>query len=367
MESSIKILSVAVAIYFLTSNLYGVFLPIYFRENGLSLLEIIEVLLFTFLVIGLLPCLLLRLTRKFEAIITLGIFTTMIFNLVLIFIKNPIVLGFLYGLSIATFWPSFNLLQFRLSRVETRARTISFLSSTIPSVTGIIGPAIGGFIIEKFGFIALFASSIMLYIVAFLLSINIKFEYETLQFEIPKAKIFRVFFATFVIIGVLESYWLAYPFFVSRVSGTILNMGIVYALSGILIAIATFFVNWLSDIRGTRVEFAIIGAIFYAIWYFAIAYASTMLEIVLLSAFSGLASAFMLSWFAHYADSFPREYYASILVLMEVGLMIGRIINLPPTYFLIGENNYATYFILLGIVSLFLIPLYVVAKPLQQQ
>jgi hypothetical protein len=53
---------------------------------------------------------------------------------------------------------------------------------------------------------------------------------------------------------------------------------------------------------------------------------------------SGLASAFSLSWFAHYGDSFKREHYASILVMMEVGLMIGRTANLAPTYlFITGQ------------------------------
>lgn len=52
MDSSIKFLVVAVGIFFFASSLYSVFLPIYFKEAGLSLAEIFMVLLFTFLVIG---------------------------------------------------------------------------------------------------------------------------------------------------------------------------------------------------------------------------------------------------------------------------------------------------------------------------
>jgi MFS family permease len=146
------------------------------------------------------------------------------------------------------------------------------------------------------------------------------------------------------------------------VAGTILDMGLIYALSGLLIAGITFAVSWISDVKRIRVEFAIFGALCYAAWYFAIANASTVQQLVVFSLMSGLASAFGLSWFAYYADIFPREYYASILVLMEVGYMVGRIINLAPTYILLSSNNYATYFVLLGIASLFMIPLFIRSK-----
>jgi hypothetical protein len=76
----------------------------------------------------------------------------------------------------------------------------------------------------------------------------------------------------------------------------------------------------------------------------------------------GFANAFRISWFARYGDSFGREYYASILVMMETSLMVGRVMNLAPTYFLIPQASYASYFILLGAITLLLIPLYVMAK-----
>jgi hypothetical protein len=159
-----------------------------------------------------------------------------------------------------------------------------------------------------------------------------------------------------------ESYWVAYPFSILGISGTVLNMGLIYAASGLLISVMTFVVSWISDIKRTRVEFAIIGAILYALWYFDVANSSTMYQVVALSIVSGLASAFGLSWFAYYADTFPKEYYANILVLMEVGYMMGRLVNLAPTYILISRNDYANYFIILGIASLLLMPFYAKSK-----
>jgi MFS family permease len=362
LANSTETLAIVVSIFFFASNLSGVFLPVYFRESGLTLLQIVEVLLFTFLVIGLLPITLVKIFGNFEAIFTAGIFATMLFNIVLIFVKNPVVLGLFYGLSMATFWPSFNLLQFRLSEMKVRARTMSVFSVVIPGIASVIGPAVGSFIITDFSFTALFSFSIVLYLIAFVVSLRIKFAVEIQKFAVPKSRRFQLFFVTFILWGFIESYWLPYPFFVLSVAGTVLNMGLIYAISGLLIVIITFAVSWISDVKTMRVEFSIISAMMYVAWYFAIANASTMYQVMGFSIISGLASAFGLSWFAYYADVFPKENYASILVLMEVGLMIGRIINLAPTYTFLSENNYAIYFMLLGVVSLFFVPFFAKSK-----
>jgi len=352
-----------VAIFFFTSSLSGSFLTVYYREElKMSIPEIAEILLFTFPLIGLLPLFLLRTAKNFERIISYGIFLTMIFYVALIFVRNPIVLGLAYGLSIATYWPSFNLLLFRLGESHMRARTISFFSSIIPTLTGIAGPAAGGFIIDNLQFEALFATAVILYLVAFILSMRIDFKPEAYKFSIPRNKTFAIFFASFILLGLSEAYWLGYPLFVLGVSGTVLNMGIVLALSAILISVATFLVNYFSDVKKTRVGFAIVGASLHAVWFFVLSFVTSTYHIVALSLLDGIAAAFNVSWLAHYADSFSKEQYASILVLMETGLMIGRIANLAPTLAFIPSSDYASYFKCSAVVLLLLIPLYLISK-----
>jgi MFS family permease len=360
--SPTKILAVTVTIFFFTTNLSGSFLPIYLRESGLSIPEIVVILFFTFLVIGLLPITLLRATRNFERIISLGILFTLLFYVALIYVKNPVLLGLAYGLGIATFWPSFNLLMFRLSDVGGRAFLISLLSVAIPSITGIVSPAVGGFIIEAFGFVTLFAVSILLYLAAFIISLNIHYQPLVDRFSFPRSRIFMLFLFTFVLFGMSESYWLAYPLFVFAVSTTVLNMGLVVAASALLISIINIGINKISDVRRTRVKFAIISSILYAVWYFVLTQVFNMMEIVALSIVSGFAGAFALSWLAYYGDCFDRKYHAGILVAMEVALMMGRILNLVPTLLFIPANNYAHYFVVLGFVSLLLIPFFVKSK-----
>ncbi len=80
-----------------------------------------------------------------------------------------------------------------------------------------------------------------------------------------------------------------------------------------------------------------------------------------------MASAFTISWFAHYGDPFSREYYASILVLMEIGLMVGRIVNLMPTCLFISEENFLSYFMLLGMFTLSVIPFLAYSKHLDKE
>ncbi len=359
---STKALAVTVTVFFFATQLTGTFLPLYLRDVGFSIHEIIVVLSLTFLVIGLLPTVLLKATRNFERILSLGILFTLLFYVALIYVKNPVFLGLTYGLGIATFWPSFNLLLFRLSDVDKRAVMMSFFSVTIPSITGIVSPAIGGYVIEAFGFVALFAFSIILYLLAFLFSLRIRYQPETQRLAIPKNLMFAIFMLAFVLFGMSESYWIAYPLFVYSVSTTILNMGLVVAASSFVIAVITVVICRISDVKRTRVEFAIISAVLYAAWYFMLTQVTNMLEIVVLSIVSGFASAFALSWPALYGDFFERKYHASILVMMEVGLMAGRVFNLVPTYLFITAHDYAPYFTVLGVASLLLIPLFALSS-----
>jgi predicted MFS family arabinose efflux permease len=151
------------------------FLPVYYIRLGLGISDIAALLLITFMIIGFLPTILLRFIRNFERIICFGVLSTMAFYMLLLYVKNPILLGVAYGLGIATFWPSFNLLQFRLSESNIRARSVSLFSLIIPSIASIAGPAAGGLIIENFGFPALLLLAIVLYFISLIFFMQVKF------------------------------------------------------------------------------------------------------------------------------------------------------------------------------------------------
>lgn len=357
-----KTLVAVIVLFFFTNSLSGSFLPIYYGDQGLSIAQICGLLFLAFAILGVLPFAFLKAVKNFERVISLGIFTTMLFSIALIYLKEPIILGVAQGISWATFWPSFNLLQFRLGEARSRARTISLLSSIIPSLAGIAGPATGGIIAERLGFASLFATSTVLYLIVFVLSTRIHYVPETNGVSIPRNRTFVVFFLTFIIAGLTDTVWLAYPLFVYNISGTVLNMGLLLTTTGILISAITFSVNWISDVKRTRIGFAVIGTLLSAAWYYALGFATSMNHIIVLSILSGFANAFRISWFAHYADSFGVKYYATMLVMMETGLMLGRVTNLVPTYFLFSQANYVGYFILMSALLLPMIPLYMIAR-----
>ena len=96
-SNSIKTLVAVVVLFFFTNSLTGSFLPIYFRDQGLNLAQICAIMLLTFLLLGFLPVTLLKTIKDFERIVTVGIFTTMLFFVALVFVKSPIILGLAYG------------------------------------------------------------------------------------------------------------------------------------------------------------------------------------------------------------------------------------------------------------------------------
>lgn len=129
-----------------------------------------------------------------------------------------------------------------------------------------------------------------------------------------------------------------------------------------MISVATFLINYFSDVKKTRVSFAVIGIALRAIGFVALSFVTSTYQIVLLSLLDSVAATFDMSWFAHYGDSFGKEYRASILVLMKTGLMVGRSANLDPTLAFIPTTNYASYFRFSAAVLLFVIPLYIISR-----
>ncbi len=52
---------------------------------------------------------------------------------------------------------------------------------------------------------------------------------------------------------------------------------------------------------------------------------------------------------------------------MEIGLMVGRIVNLMPTCLFISEENFLSYFMLLGMFTLSVIPFLAYSKHLDKE
>src|SRR5271157_4946128 len=175
-DRSMLFLVVITVFFSLANSITGIFLPNYYLQAGLDVGAIILLMAATFLTIGLLPLLLLKLMpESFEKLLIVGIILTAAFYALLLLVKNPLLLGLVQGLSLGTYWPAFNLLLYRHTSIRRRGLVVSLLYVAIPAITTVAGPAMGGVFISILGFGALFALGIAFLAVALAFSLWIRY------------------------------------------------------------------------------------------------------------------------------------------------------------------------------------------------
>lgn len=357
-KSSLLYLSIATAFYFFSGAVTSIFLPNYYLELGLSINQIIILIACIVSVLGLLPILTLKfLPEIFEKLLIVGVFFNIVFLALLMFVRDPFVLGLVDGISMATFWPAFNLLIFRLTGAKHRAMIASLLYIIIPTLVGIIGPAIGGAFIHFFNFNSIFILGIILSAIAMVFSFKINYKPVTGGFALPKKRLFLLFALIIALSGFIDLGWIAYPLFLYSLSGGFLQMGLVAALLSAVFAIVSFFVGKFSEVEKHKINFTVFSALMATAYLFALVFVRTIPQLIVISVFASLASVFGVSFFSLYGDFFKRKYHATLVVIWETLLMFGRLANLIPVYIFINNFDFSSYFWVLGIVSLFsLIP-----------
>jgi len=352
-NKSLIYLSIAAAFYFLASSVIGIFLPSYYLELGLSINQIIILIACVVSVIGLLPILTLKFFPKlFEKLLMVGIFFNVIFFVLLMFVKDPLILGLVDGISMATFWPAFNLLIYRLTGAKHRGMVASLLYIIIPTLVGIIGPVIGGAFIHFFNFNSIFILGIIFLSVALIFSFKIGYKPVTGGFTLPRKNIFLLFALIIVMAGAIDIGWIVYPLFLQSLSSDFLQMGIVAAILSVLFAIISFFVGKFSEIEVHKINFMVFSALMATAYLFALVFVRSIPALIIVSVFSGLAMVFAVGLFSLYGDFFKRKYHASLVVIWETLLMFGRLANLVPVYIFINTFDFSGYFWLIGLVSL---------------
>lgn len=354
---SLKYLAISFFIYDLALSLSGIFLPVYFLNIGLSISEILLIFFFTVLVIGLLPSVLVRIfTRSFEKLVTVGILLASLFFIALLFTKNPLFLGLTYGTFLGVFWPSYNLLTYRLTHSKTRAMIITFLTVLLPTITGIIGPLAGGYLIQVFSFNTVFYSGIVLMMIAAFFSLKVKFETVKIDFKFPKSTIFIVFLLAFAVNGVSEHFWLGYPLLLKNLSNDIFEMGILASVTSLFSSISAVIVARFSDIKQKRIEFITIGFVVAAIYFLGLAFTKTVSQLLFMSIIGGVATAFSTPLSVVFADSFDKKHYPSFAVLKEAFIMFGRFGNIFLMYIFLISYNFQNYFLSMAAFVVAVIP-----------
>jgi MFS family permease len=352
-DRSLIFLGLVATFYFFSSAITGVFLPNYYLQIGLNVNHIIVLTGTIMIILGLVPIITLRFFSKaFERLLSVGIVLDMVFLASLAFVKDPLILGLVEGLSFATFWPAFNLLIFRFTGLRQRGLVVSLIYVIIPMLIGLIGPAFGGALIHFLSFDSLFFLGIVSLIFSLVFSLKIDYKPVSRNFYFPKKMLFLFFGLIVVVWGFADASYIAYPLFLHSITGGFLEMGIVASVLSIIIAAVSFAAGKISEVGKHRISFTLIGLLMNTLWFVAIAFVSTVPQLMMASIFSGLSGAFAILLFSLYGDFFKRKYHALLVVFWEVFLMFGRLANLIPAYIFLQNFDFSSYFLAVGLISL---------------
>ncbi|MDE1811144.1 MAG: MFS transporter [Candidatus Micrarchaeota archaeon] len=356
-DRSLLPLTIMVAFQSLASAVTGIFLPNYYLQIGLSIAQIIALIGVTMFLVGIVPLITLKLFPKyFEKLLPVGIFLGMVFYALLMFVKSPLILGLAWGLTLATFWPSFNLLLFRFTKIKNRGLVVSLLYVAVPTITGIIGPFLGGVLIHFFTFNILFIVGIILLAVALAFSLRIRYEPVEGEFRFPTDKASLLFGTIIILFGFASAFsFMAYPLFLNKLTGGFLKMGIVDSVLVLIFAIISLIAGRISRVERHRVNFMVIGLVLAAVWLIAMAFVQNIPELVGASVISGISGALVYMLFALYGDFFKRGQHAMLVVLWEIFLMFGRLANLPVMQVYLSSFDFKGYFLVSGLISLAII------------
>lgn len=355
-DKSLYFLFLTFILYLLAYNTSSIFLPNYFLGIGLSIGQIVVIGALLFLILGLVPIVTLKYAPKiFEKLLIPGILLLIVFYILLFFVKSPLLLGLTWGLSWAAFWPAFNLLLYRLTSIKRRGLVISIFYVVVTTITGVVGPAMGGFLISLFSFAAVFVFGIVMLLLAFVFSLKVRYAPATGGFVIPRSNLLLLFGAIIIVSGFSDPTFFAYPLLLHHLTSGYLEMGIVATVVSIIFAVVSVVVGKLSQVEKHRIDFAFFGTVVFIGWLFALAFVQNIPELVVASTFGGISSAFTFLVFALFGDFFKRKQHATLVVLWEVFLMVGRLANLAPLDIFVGNSDFKDYFLVVGLVSLIVI------------
>ncbi len=356
-------------------SLVAIFIPVYLLIIGFSLVSVLYFAVIEWTVEGLLSPFIGSLASKIgfkytifwrspTLIILLGLITlldpTYGLNILGSSLEIPVLtgLGVLFGFSGAVYWTLINAEFVKYSEAIHEGEEIGYLY-TLMHIVAIIAPFVGGLILTSLGFGSLFL--IVSFLIIFSLSpLFMLKEYKgSIKFKLSDTKLFMnkylaLFFALDGILIFTENYlWPVYIFTTLR---DVLSVGLAGSFSGIGIAIITIFIGKLTD-RINKKSVIKAGAIFYALIWVARIFATTPLEIFMLSFLGGLVYILIaIPVYALFCD-YARKSPIIHSIFREVWLVIGRLLTLTlligVIFFSVAGLEVA--FIAAGLASLFLI------------
>ncbi len=274
-----------------------------------------------------------------------------------------IVAALLIIIYLSIFWPARHINFSKFISKKKSGRQISTANIIIATVN-VLSPLIGGFLIYKFGFAAVFIVSTLLLILSTLplfFSPEV-YEYYTLGWRQTFAKLLekknqRTSFSFFIEGIEYVAGLFLFPIFIFIILGHIETIGLVTSFS-LLIALAfTYFIGWVSDKKGDHKVISYASVVHFFSWLVC-AFIATPLQYLISASFLKLAETanhlpFMNLWYkkanaqGHGIDEF--------IVFHEIAHNLGRalmcVIIIAGFYF--GYNSILPYFSIAALAALF--------------
>jgi len=208
-----------------------------------------------------------------------------------------------HGISIAAFTTGYSSLTVDLSPSKQKGEIIGYMTLAMP-IGMAIGPALGGFIQEEMGNMALFSVSMGTGLLAFLLTLNVKnsnqiYSHEEHQqsnnhlLQLLTTRGIGVLSLVLVLIGLVFGNLSAFvPIFIEEeIAG--FNVGLFYTVIAIASFSARIFVGRISDIYG-RGLFISISLVFYIISMFCLSIADSATVLIIAAIFEGAGAGILI-------------------------------------------------------------------------
>jgi predicted MFS family arabinose efflux permease len=351
-------------IFSLSGSFISVFLPAYYVIIGSGSLNwAFQFLAVQFVVLAIMPSVFLRILHaRFEALLLASFPCYVLYYVLMLTRANPVLTGAVAGVALALFWPTFQTVTIRVAHRERIASTFTIFLLFVSSVAAVVGPVAGGLVISLGGgFVVALSVSAALYFVAFLPMWRFRFEavaFTGRPVELRGPPRLNYFLAAVFVWGMTDIGWLAYPLFALSIAGSFVNLGIVISAIGIVTSAAGIWIARTSDRLSNRFGVWLVGVAATASAFVALGFVRTIPELLAISAVSGTAGAatgpVLLGWFA---ESYTRESAAPFLTRFELSLNPGRLVNLGLAALFLPAGDYASYFVVSGVLALLTVPL----------
>ena len=317
----------------------GIFIPLYlFKELGYG----IETVLLFYLIIYGVMALLTPICGIISSKIGLkhSILLSIPFSLSFIYLLNSLKYGLIHysivaiveGIGLSLFWIAFHIDFAKCSDKKNRGKEVSiwFVSSLILSI---IGPIVGGILLNVYGFswlfiitgFLLFASVIPLF---FSNENRVKYKFKLKNVFLKKHTREMINLWSYGIEGIgITIFW---PLFVFLILKEYFALGIVSSIMGVISALFIPIVGGLNDKFGNK-SLIRLGGVFSSFSWIIVSFVKTFWQIVFITGFSRLAFIMIdlpFSSFIYDKANRVKDKMVEYLVFREMMLFIGRAVIL---------------------------------------